>query len=139
MIGSVEVTGTAGTADVPAGDVAVTAKDFGFALPTTPLIAGKHTFTFTNEGPSPHEASLVKLSEGITVGKVVEMLQASTPPSGPPPWTSAGGIAGVQPGTVSSFDVDVPAGSYALVCFIPDPATGKNHLELGMIAGVTVQ
>jgi hypothetical protein len=37
------------------------------------------------------------------------------------------------------MDVDLPAGNYALICFIPDPATGKAHFELGMLGELTVQ
>jgi hypothetical protein len=30
-------------------------------------------------------------------------------------------------------------GNYAAICLIPDPASGRSHLELGMIKEFTVQ
>jgi plastocyanin len=139
MIGGLKVTGADTSDVVPAGDTTVTAKDFGYDLATTPLAAGKHTVTFKNDGPSPHEAGLVKLADGMTVADIVAQLTSGAAPSGPPPWTSVAGTAGVNPGSTTSFDIDVTAGNYAYICFIPDPKTGKSHLELGMIAPVTVK
>ena len=34
---------------------------------------------------------------------------------------------------------DLPAGDYAAICQIPDPASGKPHLALGMAKGFTVK
>jgi hypothetical protein len=81
----------------------------------------------------------VKLNEGTTVEQVVAAFTSTEQPSGPPPWTSAGGIAGIAPETTAAMEVDVEAGDYALICFIPDPASGKPHAALGMVGGVTVQ
>jgi hypothetical protein len=36
--------------------------------------------------------------------------------------------------------VTLEAGAqYAFICFVPDPATGKAHAELGMIAAIPTQ
>ncbi len=139
MVAGFEATGTASAGALPTGDTTVVAKDFGYDLPAEPLSPGKHTVTFTNDGPQPHEAGLVKLADGVTIDDIKAALAAPTPPDGPPPWTEVGGIAGVNPGTTATFDIDVEAGDYAYLCYIPDAATGKSHLELGMIAPVTVQ
>jgi plastocyanin len=142
MVAPLEVTGTAASTEIPAGDTSLTVKDFSFDLSS--LGAGKHTVTVKNDGPQPHEATIVKLSAGMTVDTILGMLSASpapgeSPPSGPPPWTDVGGISAIAPGTTASMDVDLPAGDYAFICFVPDPATGKSHVELGMIGPLTVQ
>lgn len=67
------------------------------------------------------------------------MFAFGQPPSGQPPWTSARGVAAIAPGTSATMDLDLTAGNYAFVCFVPDSATGKAHVELGMNAGLTVQ
>jgi len=139
MIAGIQVTGSETAGQLPAGDTTVVAKDFGYEVPTAPLATGKHTVTFTNNGPSPHEAGLVKLADGMTVDKIKQIMASGTPPSGPPPWTAVAGTAGVSPGSTTTFDIDVTAGNYAFICFIPDPATGKSHFDLGMIAPLTVQ
>jgi hypothetical protein len=138
MVGQIEVTGTAVDAPLPAGDAELGLQDFAF-VGVTSLAAGEHVVTVTNQGPQPHEATLVKLDDGTTVDDVVESFTASEPPSGPPPWTSAGGIAGIAPETTAAMEIAVEPGDYAFICFIPDPGSGKSHAALGMIAGVTVR
>jgi uncharacterized cupredoxin-like copper-binding protein len=138
MVGQLEVTGSAPSTELPAGDSEVTLQDFAFVGLST-LTPGQHTVTVSNEGPQPHEATFVKLNEGVTVQQVIEAFAATEPPSGPPPWTPAGGIAGIAAGTTATMEVDVQAGEYALICFIPDPGSGKSHAALGMVGGVTVQ
>ena len=137
MVAPLEVTGTAAAPATPEGDAHLTLKDFSFDLDS--LSAGKHTVTVKNDGPQPHEATIVKLNDGVTVDTIKGMLTASPAPSGPPPWTDVGGVTGIAPGGTASFDVDLPAGNYAFICFVPDPATGKAHFELGMIGSLTIQ
>lgn len=137
MVAPLEVTGTATTTPLPAGDASLTLKDFSFDLDS--LTAGKHTVTVKNDGPQPHEATIVRLNDGVTVDTIRSMVTASPAPSGPPPWTDVGGVTGVAPGTTVNMDVDLPAGNYAFICFVPDQATGKPHFELGMIGALTIQ
>jgi plastocyanin len=144
MIAPLTVTGTASTDTVPAGDASVTAKDFSFEV-AGPVAAGEHTFTFTNNGPQPHEAGIVKLTGGMTVDQLKGMFTASPAPSGqepqgPPPFEDYGGIGAIAPGTTASLKVNLEAGQqYAFICFVPDPASGKAHAELGMIAAIPTQ
>jgi len=138
MIAPLEVTEPATAGELPTGDAELTLQDFAF-VGLDSLSAGPHTVTVTNNGPQPHEAGVVKLADGVTVPDVIELLGAAEPASGPPPWTDVGGIAGISPGSTATMDVDLPAGDYAFVCFIPDPATGNPHLMLGMIAPLTVE
>ena len=67
------------------------------------------------------------------------MMTSGQAPAGPPPFTGAGGITGISPGGAATMDIDLPAGNYAFICFVPDPATGKAHAELGMIGPLTIQ
>ncbi len=138
MIAPMEVTGTAVDAPLPAGDAELALQDFAFVGLST-LTPGQHTVTVENKGPQPHEATLVKLNEGTTIEQIVEAFGSSETSSAPPPWTSAGGIAGISAGSTATMDIDVEAGNYAFICFVPDPATGAPHAALGMIGGLTVQ
>ena len=140
MIAPLTVTGTASGGTVPAGDATVAAKDFSFDV--APVSTGEHTFTFTNNGPQPHEAGIIKLTGGTTVDQLRGMFTASPAPSGqepqgPPPFEDFGGIGAIAPGATTSFKVTLEAGQqYAFICFLPDPATGKAHAELGMITAI---
>jgi hypothetical protein len=138
MIAPLEVTGTAVDGPLPAGDAELALQDFAY-VGVKSLAAGQHTLTVTNKGPQPHEATLVKLNDGTTVEEVVQFFTATQPPSGPPPWTPAGGIAGIATETTAAMEVDVAAGDYAFICRIPDPGSGKAHAALGMVAGLTVK
>ena len=138
MIAQLEVTGTASAEPLPEGDDELALQDFAFVGSTT-LSPGQHTLTVTNKGPQVHEATILKLNEGVTVDQLRQAFTSTEPPSGPPPWTSAGGVAGVSVGTTVSMDVDLQAGNYAYVCFVPDPASGKPHAALGMVGELTVQ
>ena len=138
MIGQLEVTGTAGTEALPAGDSELALQDFAFVGDTS-MTAGQHTVTVTNKGPQPHEATVVKLNEGVTVDQLREAFTSTAAPGGPPPATGAGGVAGIAPNATVSMDLDLQPGNYAYVCFVPDAATGKPHAALGMIGELTVQ
>jgi plastocyanin len=138
MISQLEVTGTASTDALPAGDGELALQDFAFVGATT-LTAGQHTLTVTNKGPQVHEATVVKLNEGVTVDQLRQAFTSTEAPSGPPPFSGAGGVAGISAGKTVSMDLDLQPGSYAYVCFVPDAATGKPHAALGMIGELTVQ
>jgi uncharacterized cupredoxin-like copper-binding protein len=156
MISQLEVSGTSSGGALPTGDATVTAKDFSYAV-GAPVGAGLHTFTFTNDGPQPHEAGVIKLAPGVTAEQIVEAVKGSGPsgsaspgasasgsaaasPSGSaaaPPFEDVGGIAAISPGSTATFTVDLEAGaSYAFICFVPDPASGAPHAALGMVTAI---
>jgi plastocyanin len=144
MIQPLTITGTASDTTLPAGDATVTAKDFSFDV-STPVAAGEHTFTFTNNGPQPHEAGIIKLTGAMTVDQIKGVFTASPAPSGqepqgPPPWEDAGGSGAIAPGATATFTANLEAGQqYAFICFVPDPATGQPHAALGMITAIPTQ
>jgi plastocyanin len=138
MVAPLEVTGSAVEAPLPSGDAELALQDFAF-VGASSLAAGQHSVTVTNKGPQAHEATLVKLNAGTTAEDVVKYFTATEPPSGPPPWTSAGGIAGIAPETTAVVELDVEAGDYAFICLIPDPGSGKPHAALGMVGALTVK
>jgi hypothetical protein len=149
MVLPLEVTAGSSGGSLPTSEATVTAKDFTYEAPPS-VTAGRHTFTFANQGPQPHEAGVIKLNAGVTIDQVKQALAEPAPSgspaasasaaTGPPPFTAAGGISGVSPGTTATFTVDLEAGAqYAFICFIPDRATGKPHAALGMVVAIPVQ
>lgn len=126
---------TGAEAAAPKSDGTVKMSDYQFELPSN---VGHGTFKVINDGPQPHEMSLIKLAPGKTVSDVLTFLQATTP-SGPPPFTSAGGAAGIQKGGEEWVTLDLQPGSYAAICFIPDAKDGKPHFAHGMVFPFTVK
>ncbi|MGK2849899.1 MAG: hypothetical protein ACSLFN_03175 [Candidatus Limnocylindrales bacterium] len=137
MIAPIEVTASTAAGTVPAGDTKLTLQDFAFVGLDT-LSAGAHEVAVTNNGPQPHEATIVKLADGVAAADLAAMFTSTAPPSGPPPFTTAGGVAGIAPGATVNMTVDLPAGNYAFLCFVPDPASGAPHAALGMIGALTI-
>lgn len=138
MIAPIEVTEPATAGELPAGDAELALQDFAFVGLDT-LTAGPHTVTVVNNGPQAHEATIVELAEGVTVQDLIPMFSSTEPPTGAPPFVSVGGVAGIAPGQTITMDVDLEAGNYAFLCFVPDPGTGQPHVLLGMVGGLTVE
>jgi hypothetical protein len=157
MIKPVTVTQSTTQAQEPTADATVTLKDFAFSLPQN-ITAGTHTWKVTNDGPESHEMALLKLAPGVPAEAVMAGMEhpAATPaaassspttmamaspaasPAGGPPVAAAGGMGAIAPGTSAWVMVDLQPGNYIAVCFVPDPKTGKPHVELGMITTFTV-
>ena len=76
-----------------------TEKDFAIALDNASVPAGSVTFKISNQGPSPHNITIKELN------KVSDTFDA---------------------GKGGNFTVDLPAGSYTVICNIP------GHEQLGM-------
>jgi uncharacterized cupredoxin-like copper-binding protein len=110
--------------------------EFAFDVPDT--VEGKATVQVENTGTQAHEMAIYKLADGKTIDDMKTFF--SGPPTGPPPFTSAGGVSALAPGTEITVDVDLKPGSYALICFLPDSSgSGKAHFELGMLKQVKVE
>ena len=58
---------------------------------------------------------------------------------GPIPVDGLGGVAGVIKGDGGYFDVDLTAGNYVFVCFVPDAKDKKGHIEHGMVKEFAIQ
>ncbi len=58
---------------------------------------------------------------------------------GAPPYTNAGGMQAIMPGTAAWLDLDLTPGQYVALCHVPDVASGKPHEMLGMVMPFTVQ
>lgn len=83
-----------------------TEKDFAIALDKTSVPAGSVTFKISNQGPSPHNITIKELN------KVSDTYDA---------------------GKGGDFKVDLPAGTYTVICNIP------GHEQLGMHVMLTVK
>jgi uncharacterized cupredoxin-like copper-binding protein len=114
--------------------VTVTASDFAFASPAT-IPAGLTTVRLVNTGKEMHHAQLVRLDEGHTVE---ELLQAGREHGPMPAWARfVGGPNVPAPNGFTEATMQLEAGTYALVCFIPS-ADGVPHLVKGMVKPLTV-
>jgi uncharacterized cupredoxin-like copper-binding protein len=137
MVKPLEVTASSGTAAsaLPPADVTIKMVDYGFE-PSQAISPGHHTILVKNEGPQPHELALLRLAPGKTVQDFGTW--AETGMKGPPPAEPIGGVALLDKGGEGTFSVDLPAGEYGLICFVPDAKDGKPHLVHGMVKTIKV-
>jgi len=119
----------------PTADVSITLADYNFGVKGN-LTAGKHTIKIENSGPQPHEIEIIRLAPGKTAKDLAAWMKTK---DGPPPANAVGGIAGTIPATTAYINVDLPAGNYVFVCFVPDAKDGKAHADHGMIKEVTIK
>lgn len=118
----------------PGTPVTVTTSEYQFIAPAE-LPAGPTTFRLVNQGKLPHHVVIIRLDDGKTVAD----FEAASAHEGPPPtWAvPVGGPNAVDPGRSATATVDLSAGSYVMVCFIPAP-DGKPHMAHGMVKAFTV-
>ncbi len=148
MISELEVTAPAAEQpEAPTADAQIAAADFAFTGDLT-LSAGEQTVQVTNNGPQAHEMEVVKLVEGFTVEQLIASFTEEEPtpdPSataeeeGPPPFTFSGGLGAIPVSGTGYVLLNLEAGNYALLCFVPDQATGAPHVALGMVTALTVE
>jgi hypothetical protein len=127
----------------PQAAVAVDMADFAYAMPDG-VPAGKQWWEFTNSGEQWHLAAIIEANPNLAV----EEIQAVFDGPGAPPADSAvavvGGMPPMSPGERVWMEIELGAGSYELICPLPDVAAlaagapPLSHLLHGMRRTFTV-
>ena len=122
-------------ATMPVADVVLTLNDYTFSF-DKPVRAGRQTIRVENAAQQSHEAVLVHLAPGKSVHDMLAWFQK---PVGPPPGQPIGGTTGFARGEVNVITHDFMAGTYALICFVPDAGDGQPHVAHGMFTEFVVE
>jgi len=157
MLNQLDVTEGESTAEAPAADATIHLVDFMFHDLPSEVTAGAHTWEVVDDGAQVHELGVCKIAEGFTFEKIQEILMAppdATPAAGGPPAASSSpmamdmemappfeqvaGVAPMSAGVTNWLLLDLEAGDYFAICFVPDSNTGAPHFALGMIMPFTV-
>jgi hypothetical protein len=128
------VPATAAVAAAPTADIEVTMSDYAWQV-TPAIAAGKHVFRAENAAAQQHEMFIVRLEKGETP---LGLAGWAGSPKAPSPGMPMGGMTGMTKGSVAYLPVDLTAGEYALICFIPDAKDGKPHYVQGIMKAFTV-
>ncbi len=120
----------------PEADLNLTMVDHHFSFPVS-IKAGQQRWQISNMGEQVHFAILFKLAKWATADDLMAGLEANFENGPPPidmetPYTNF--IEAVGPGQTYYADVNLPAGNYVAICFMPDMESEKMHLELGMMS-----
>jgi hypothetical protein len=134
------------SAPPPAGVVLEMTDDLTYIVTPDPVPAGPRIWEFANTGMhSPHHVVMFRVPEGTTSEQIVSefaAMMSGTPPAGEPLmaqfiWV---GYAALQSGGQTTWaEFDLEPATYAVICFIIDPVTGRPHVLDGMVTvfGVT--
>ena len=144
------VTGEAGATPAagaePAADVAVTMYEYDFTVEGT-LTPGSHVFAVTTVGAQPHEMFMLYSPEPVTEEQVAQFLdmemQGGTPAPdadlpNPEEFIPAAAMTPLSMGKTGWIPVNLEAGTYILLCFVPDIESGMPHAFHGMYQVITV-
>ena len=123
------------SAEPAEADMRMVLDDYTFVM-TPELKAGRQTIRVENAAAQPHEVVLMRLEPGKTPHDVMAWLQNQ---EGPPPAMPVGGTTLLSRGEVNQLTVDLTAGEYALLCFVPDVKDGAPHVAHGMARQITVR
>lgn len=126
--------GTVAKAQEPA-KIIIRAHDYSFEGPTQ-IEAGPASITLENEGQEPHHVQLVRLNDGVSPEQLQTALQQGSEAT-LPLMTWAGGPGVVDSGGSQEVAIELTAGTYMLLCFVPSPE-GAPHLAKGMVASLEV-
>ena len=145
--GEFTVTGEAKDDELPPVPATVTAtdkgeKDYGFAYKG--LKAGPNQVRFENTGEQLHHALFFPYNKGATLAEVKKFVSeggSGGPPPGPPPFDFKKGVGTtvIDGGIAQNVELDLPAGKYAVLCFIQDRKGGKPHVAKGMLDEVEIK
>ena len=116
--------------------VSYTALDYRFDGPQF-LPSGMTEFTLVNQGQELHHQQLLTLPEGMTAEDLIAGIMSGEEGPPPPGVDAAGGVGALNPGLSGNVTLNLTAGNYVIVCFVPN-AEGIPHVALGMIKPITV-
>ena len=115
-------------ADTTSGLVTVTLGEFSVKTDISDVSAGKVTFAIKNAGAAKHELVVLQTIQA-TLAVDPQTLKAAEEASGV---KHIGEFDGLDAGTTKALTLDLPAGTYQLICNYP------GHYHAGLVAPLVV-
>ena len=130
------VTGDGAEGEPPSTSATIEATEYKFDA--RGLTAGRNEVRYDNAGSEPHFVEGLRIKSGKTIADVRKFIRDE---KGEPPFTESGlFVSAVTDGGVSqTLELDLRAGKYALLCFVPDRKGGPPHAVKGMVSEATVR
>jgi len=117
-------------------EITIDAADFAYTAPSS-LNAGWVRVRLTNSGAEPHHVQFLRLNDGITIDQFEEALKQGEGPA-LAMVQQVGGVGAIDPTQSAQAVLNLPAGQYVILCFIPSSADQVAHHEKGMLKSLTV-
>jgi hypothetical protein len=135
MMRPLTVTAATGpSAPAPIADLVLTLSSYKFEF-SRPLTVGPHTIRVETSAGQPHEVEILRLEPGKSANDAFSWMRTM---KGPAPAHAIGGAGPSSPGHPVYFSVNLAAGRYVVVCFLPDATDGKPHFMHGMVQTIDV-
>ena len=120
-------------------------EDLRYKVSPDPLPAGPQLWKLTNTGVGmSHHTVMVRIPDTVTADQIVaefNAMMSGTPPAGEPvmaQFTFVGYAALQSGGQTTWVEFDLDPGTYAVICYLIDPMTGRPHIADGMVTTFTV-
>lgn len=123
-------------AAAPEAGVNVSLLDFAFSLPLE-LTAGENLWHIQNNGEQWHEMVIFKIDPTLTLEEMRGIV-AQVNNGEEPAVEQAGFVFPIGAGESTWVNMNLEAGTYLAICFLPDFATGHSHFQDGMMQVLTV-
>jgi hypothetical protein len=121
-------------APAPSHVIDFAAHDFAYDMPDMgPFAAGMTTINLSNAGKEPHQVQIVRLHDGVSSDEFSAAVATGEDAKIAALADFMGGTNAVSTGNRASSKVELPAGEYAALCFIPSPTDDKAHMTKGMV------
>jgi hypothetical protein len=130
-----EVTEGSGGGELAHDGGTITATEYAFE--SDGLKAGRNRVLFDNAGEEPHVIAAIGIKQGRPFEEAKRFFRTE---KGPPPIdeSRAFSTAVVEGGVKQAVELDLEAGRYVLICFVPDRKGGPPHVAKGMISEAEV-
>jgi hypothetical protein len=137
-VASFTVTGPSTAPDPPRAPARVEARDFSFRV--SGLKAGRNSVDFDNVGTQQHHAYFTPMRASVDIQDVRRFFSRRTSVGEPPVDAEVvRETAVIEGGDRQVTELNLPAGRYALICFVRGAGGGPQHIQLGMINEVDVR
>ena len=118
-------------------EITIDSADYSYTVPST-IPAGWVRVTLTNSGAEPHHVQFLRLNDGVTYEQFQEAMALGEGPA-LALVQQMGGVGAIAPTGSAQAVLNLTAGDYLILCFIPSPSDHVPHLAKGMIQPVKVE
>jgi hypothetical protein len=119
-------------------ELKIDAADYSYQVAPATIRAGWTRVLLTNSGAEAHHVQFLHLKDGVTAEQFEAALAQGEGPA-LAMTAQVGGVGAVHPGGSASAVLNLPAGDYVILSFIPSPADGTPQFAKGMITSFSVQ
>ena len=92
----------------------------------------------TNSGAEPHHVQFLRLNDGVSFEQFQEALALGEGPA-LALVQQMGGVGAIAPTYTAQAVLNLTAGEYVILCFVPSPSDHVPHLAKGMLQSITVE